>query len=63
MGKILKILLVATAIAGLLWVRSLFQGWLLPDGQWLEALAQQVRDGGEAVAQAVLGGVWEWLDE
>lgn len=56
-------LLVAAVLGGMIWMRSLFAGWLLPDGHLLEALAQQVRSADCKVAEVIFTGVQGWLED
>lgn len=53
------LLMAAAIVAMLLTVRQFFVGWLLPDGRFLEALAQRVQK--EPVAEAVFSGVQDWF--
>lgn len=55
------VLMAAIMVAILLSVRQSLSGWLLPDGRFLESLAQQVQQGDELMAEAVFSGMMEWL--
>lgn len=52
----------AVAVALLLCLRSFCVGWLLPDGSFLETLAQQVQCGNEPIAYTVFSEVQEWIN-
>lgn len=51
----------AFLLGAALWLRRLLAGWLLPDGELLEKLAQCISGGGESVAQTVFSEVQQWL--
>lgn len=55
------VLMAAIMVAILLSVRQSLSGWLLPDGHFLESLAQRVQQGDEPMAEAVFSGMMEWL--
>lgn len=57
------VLMAAIMVAILLSVRQSLSGWLLPDGHFLESLAQQVQQGDESMAEAVFSGMIEWLED
>lgn len=45
----------------LFWARYMLAGWLLPDGQFLESLAQKVQSGGGPIAETVFSAIEEWF--
>lgn len=61
-GKWWSTILMAAIMVGiLLFVRKSLSGWLLPDGRFLESLAQQVQSGEAPMVEAVFSGVQEWF--
>lgn len=57
------LLMVAVMVAVLLLVRSRLTGWLLPEGETLEAMAEQLQSGKMPVAKSVFSNLQEWLED
>lgn len=50
-------------VAAVLSLRQSLCGWLLPDGQFLESLVQQVQKGDEPLTEVFFSGVMEWFGD
>ncbi len=60
--KFMSTALMALFMVGvLLWARQMLAGWLLPDGQFLEALAHNVQNREGPLTEAVFSAIEEWF--
>lgn len=57
------ILMAVIMVAAVLSLRQSLCGWLLPDGQFLESLVQQVQKGDEPLTEVFFFGVMEWFGD
>lgn len=48
-------------LAALVYIRQILAGWLLPDGRYLDAIAQRLQYGDEQIAEAVFSQLQGWV--
>ncbi len=60
--SVFKTLLMALImISSLLWIRQRLAGWILPNGDRLEAIVEVIQNGEKSAAEAVFSDVETWL--